>query len=624
MKQLPPSIATDAFAAHPRTVWGFFLAVLAGLVLLMIALEELGTPEPMIGLIILVGAFASYLCIGVVAGTTQSERFLIAGGAVPAGYNGMAAAAAFLSGAWFLAYAGTFAAWGLAAWTLAIGAALGLGAGGFLLAGPMRRAEAVTTADFLAIRTKSRAVRLAASLLVLAGSFMLLAVVLAGIGELTASVLALPPSWSVTAAAVLLALMLVPGGMRSATWTQVAQYLVMTVAFLAPVAIVAAERFGWPIPQLALPEAAERLRALAAADPGLANLARREDLFGSFTPGDLAATLVLSALFAFALPHVLERYLTAPSVASARRTSRWMLLFVGIILVTAPAYAALTFLDVIEHIVGVPLTALPDWVFMHGEAQGLFLCGQAAVSPEAISAACGGQSALAGVSLADVALSGRALVMRFAERSDLFFVFTTLLYVGAISAALSTASGLLAALTGTVSHDLQHKLIAPGAPMGKRLLAARASMIAAIALAALWAAEPGRDLLGLGFLALGLLAAGLGPVLFIAGRGEAKALPTLASMLAGSVTMIALFVAEHYGSDLVAGSGDEWVPPAFQGLAEVGIPSASTVFLAVLAALVALIVMQILPERLISLKRGRRTRLKITSLEEAGQAEPRT
>jgi len=621
VNQLPSSIATDAFASHPRTVWGFFLAVLAGLILLMIALEELGAPPPMIGLIILVAALASYLLIGIIAGTTQSGRFLVAGGTVPAGYNGMAAAAAFLSGAWFLAYAGTFAAWGFAAWTLALGAAIGLGAGGLFLAGPMRRAEAVTTADFLALRTQSRAVRLAAALVVLASSFMLLAVVLAGIGELTASVLALPPAWSVTAAAVLLVLMLVPGGMRSATWTQVAQYIVMTVAFLLPVAIVAADRFGWPIPQLALPEAAERLRLLAQADPGLEALARREDVFGTFGPADLAATILLSALFAFALPHVLDRYLTAPSVPSARRTSRWMIFFAAIVLVTAPAYAAFTFLDIVEGIVGVPLAALPDWVFMHGEAQGLFLCGQAAVSPEVIASACGGQSEVTGVSLADVALSGRALVMRFAERNDLFFVFTTLLYVGAISAALSTASGLVAALTGTASHDLQHRLLAPGAPMGKRLIAARATMIVAIVLAALWASQPGRDLLGLGFLALGLLAAGLGPALFVAGRGSLKAVPAMASMLAGSAAMLGLFVAERYGADLVAGSGDEWLPPVFQGLAEVGIPSASTVFIAVLVALGALILADILPERVLSLTRRRRKRLKITSLEETGLEE---
>ncbi|WP_034491108.1 sodium:solute symporter family transporter [Afifella pfennigii] len=617
MSQLPSSIDSDVFAAHPRTVWGLFVALLAGLVLLLVALEELGVPQPLVGLAILATTLAAYAGIGLVAGSTQSVRFLLAGLAVPAGYNGMAAAAAFLSAAWFLLYAGLFAEWGRGAFALGLGAGIGLGAGALLLAAPLRRAEAVTTADFLARRTGSPSVRLAASLLVIAASFMLFAVVLTGIAEITAAVLAVPRAWSVTAGALLLGLMLLPGGMRGATWTQVAQYLVMAAAFLVPAIMVAIERFGWPLPQLAMAEAQSRLESLAAADADLAGLVEGQAIFGRFAPSELAAMALLAALLSLALPHVLERYLTAPSVASARRTGRWMLLFAGLLIITAPAYAALTFLTQVEGLVGVPLAELPDWAFLHGEAGYLVICGTPAVSPDAILAACGGRADITGVSLADIDLAGEATVIRFAERAGLSFVLSALVFVGALSAALSTASGLLTSLTSTASHDLQHSLIAPRAPMGKRLLAARLTMLVAITLAAMWANQPGHDLFGIAFLALGLLAAGIGPALLAGAlRPSLKALPVLASMLAGSATMLTLFVAEHYGADLLPASGDEWQPFALQGLAEAGIPSGAGVFVALAASLAVLVVAQMLPQRALSWTRRRRKKLKISSLEE--------
>ncbi|WP_414832107.1 sodium:solute symporter family transporter [Afifella sp. YEN Y35] len=618
MSNLPYSIDTDFFTAYARTIWGFFVAVLVGSILLLMALDALGLPQAVIGMGCLAGSLIAFVGIGLASGSTQAKGFFLAGGSVPAGYNGMAAAAAYLSTAWFLLLGAAFSSWGAAAWAIVAGALIGLAAGGHYLAAPMRQSGATSTADFLARRLASPSVRLAASLIVIATGFMLLAVIFNTGGRITENLLGLPFGWGVGTMAAIVALMLILGGMRSTTWTQTAQFIVMFAAFLLPVAIAAADRYGWPLPQLALRDAASAVRTIAGADPRAAPAAAGLSLFGHFWPADFAGLLAFTALCSVALPHVLERYLTAPSAASARRSSRWLLLFTGLFLITAPTYAAFSLLELLRDVVGMPLQSLPDWVFSHGQAGSLALCGAPAVSPEAIRAACGARVDTIGLSLPDIRLASETMVISFAEREGLSFAFSSLIFAGTVAAALSSASGLLMVIVGTASQDIQHRLLMPDMPIGKRLLAARLTMLGAIALAATWALEPNRAVIDLGFLALGLIAAGLMPVLIATARARhVRPLPALLSMLAGTATLLALFMLQRFGFDLRAASGDEWQPQAFAALSEAGIPLVASTFIAIAASTATLILASVLvPATALAARRGRGPKAQVVQPEE--------
>ena len=197
------------------------------------------------------------------------------------------------------------------------------------------------------------------------------------------------------------------GGMRAVTWTQVAQYIVLIIAYLLPVVILSAQKFGLPIPQLTygqvLQQIAAREQEMVAARPcgrRGAEAARRAVL--NLSPANYFALIFCLMVGTASLPHVLMRYFTTPSVREARKSVAWSLLFIFILYFTAPAYAAFAKLEVYTTVIGQPArralapTRL-DWVFKWGAIGLVKICGVDAASAQAVIDACAKVADHAGV-----------------------------------------------------------------------------------------------------------------------------------------------------------------------------------------------------------------------------------
>jgi cation/acetate symporter len=161
------------------------------------------------------------------------------------------------------------------------------------------------------------------------------------------------------------------GGMRAVTWTQVAQYIILIIAYLIPVVLLSASVTGIPIPQLMYGQALQRITELEAELGVVKNhIAPFVDANGaySFTEAiNFFALIFCLMVGTAALPHILMRYFTTPSVREARKSVGWSLFFIFLLYFTAPAYAAFAKLEVYQNVIGLPISALPAWVQSWGE-----------------------------------------------------------------------------------------------------------------------------------------------------------------------------------------------------------------------------------------------------------------
>jgi cation/acetate symporter len=216
------------------------------------------------------------------------------------------------------------------------------------------------------------------------------------------------------------------GGMRAVTWTQVAQYIVLIVAYLIPVVILSAQKFGIPIPQLTYGHVLSQIADQGSGAPGGSAACSSRRLATSTRPYDPLNffALVLCLMVGTAsLPHVLMRYFTTPSVREARSSVAWTLLFIFILYFTAPAYAAFAKLEVFENVIGKPLAQLPGWVYTYGKIGLVQICGTNAVDVATITAACGKIAGHTGIlQLANFSIQADAIVIATPEIAGLPYV----------------------------------------------------------------------------------------------------------------------------------------------------------------------------------------------------------
>jgi cation/acetate symporter len=275
--------------------------------------------------------------------------------------------------------------------------------------------------------------------------------------------------------------------MKAVTWTQVAQYIVLIVAYLIPVIWLSAKKYGLPIPQFTYGQAIADITALEkkmVAD-GLANAATLKPHttpFLNYSPGNYFALILCLMVGTASLPHVLMRYFTTPSVREARISVAWSLLFIFLLYFTAPAYAAFSKLEVYSLIAKkTSLGDLPQWIYTWGKAGLVNICGKAAATKDAVIQACQAVANHPGVLRhQDLALNPDAIVISTPEIAGLPYVISGLVAAGGLAAALSTADGLLLAIANALSHDLYHKTITP---MNKALrwLISAVAVVAALA-----------------------------------------------------------------------------------------------------------------------------------------------
>src|SRR5215216_1095820 len=502
-------MATEAQTAGPSDfiknlgrMYGMYTGGFLAFVILLAVLEQVGVPNRILGYLFVFFTLAVYAVIG-----------------VPSFYNGMATGADWMSAASFVGMAGTLFLLGYdgLAWVLGW-------TGGFvlvsILVGPyLRKFGAYTVPDFMAFRYGGNFARALGVIVLVACSFTYVTAQIYGTGLIASRFLGMQFEIAVFAGLVGILLCAMLGGMRAVTWTQIAQYIVLIVAYLTPIVILSTKKYGIPIPELtygaAIAEITAREQQMLAT--GLATVAAMKphiQPFINYSPLNFFAIIMCMMVGTASLPHILMRYFTTPSVREARQSVAWSLLFIFLLYFSAPAYAAFSKLEVYTNIIGRDLTAIRPWLFNWGELGLIQICGKNAASLDAVIAACKAIAGHPGVlRFQDFVINTDVIVLSTPEIAGLPYVISGLVAAGGLAAALSTADGLLLAIANALSHDIYYKMLDPNAATIRRLTVARVLLFfVAVAAASLAATKPG-DILAMVGWAFSLAMAGNFPAL---------------------------------------------------------------------------------------------------------------
>jgi len=338
---------------------------------------------------------------------------------------------------------------------------------------------------------------------------------------------------------------------------------VLICAYLVPVVILSAQRYGVPVPQLTYGQVLQELaaRETQMVQQGLATAAQikpHTEAFLNLSPLNYFGLILCLMIGTASLPHVLMRYFTTPSVREARVSVAWSLVFIFILYFTAPAYAAFAKLEVFREVIGQNLSSLPGWVYSYGKVGLVKVCGVDATTLDAIRAACAKAVNYAGdmatfthqLRFADLRIDNDAIVISTPEIAGLPYVVAGLVAAGGLAAALSTADGLLLAIANALSHDVYYKMIDKNAPTARRLVVARTLLIIVALIAAYVASHRPADIVAMVAWAFSLAAAGLFPALVLGiWWKRTTSAGAVAGMAAGFfITLLYLVVSRYYPS----------------------------------------------------------------------------
>jgi cation/acetate symporter len=547
------SPAKGDFMSNLGRIYAIYTGGFFGFIILVGILEQLGVPNQYLGYMFMGLTILVYAFIGVVSRTSEVGEYYVAGRKVPAFYNGMATGADWMSAASFIGMAGTLFLLGYDGLAFVLGWTGGYVLVAVLIAPFLRKFGAYTVPDFLAARYGGNTARLCGVLVLMACSFTYVVAQIFGTGLIAQRFLGMNFELAcfVGLAGILVCSML--GGMKAVTWTQVAQYIVLIVAYLIPVVWMSADRFGLPIPQLTYGQALQQISTLEQSfiKNGLAPATMKihDAPFTSYSPANYFWLIFCLMVGTASLPHVLMRYFTTPSVKDARMSVAWSLLFIFILYFTAPAYAAFSKLEVYSTLIGKPLADMPQWVFNWGKLGLVTICGKAASSVADITAACQAIAGHAGVlRWQDFNINTDVVVISTPEIAGLPYVITGLVAAGGLAAALSTADGLLLALANALSHDIYYKIINPNAPTKQRLVISRILLVVVAVLAAWTASTRPTDIVAMVAWAFSLAAGGLFPALVLGVWWKRATGPgAVAGILAGfGVTLFYLVITRYY------------------------------------------------------------------------------
>ena len=384
-------------------VFAIFACGLAGLAAILWTLERLGAPASVLAPLCVFVPLAAYVLLGVLARTGDPIQVNVAGRAVPAAWNGMAAGAGFVSASSVFGLAGALYLLGYDGLAYGLGSAGGFVLAGLLIAPFLRKSGAETLPDFFAARYGLQA-RLLAAFILMFCSFALIVVEISAAGLVASRFLAVPFAWAVLALAAAAALTSIFGGMKAVTAAQVAQYAVLIVGYLVPILMLAARKHGLSLPQISYGAALDEITRLETGmlEKGLADAKTMKPHATAFLQLDAAnfyALILCSMIGAASLPHVLTRYLTARSVRDARFSAPWALIFVLPVLLTAPAYAAFAKAEVYALIEsGTRFASLPAWMEPYSRLDLVHIHGVSLkMLDEAIAAVRAGATDIAGV-----------------------------------------------------------------------------------------------------------------------------------------------------------------------------------------------------------------------------------
>ena len=490
---------SKGFVANLGKIYGGYTGGFLGFVILLAILEQMGLPNRIIGYCFVFLTIGVYAYIGWLSRTMELSEYYVAGRVVPAFYNGMATGADWMSAASFISMAGGL----FIAGYNAIGYVLGW-TGGYvlvavLLAPYLRKFGQFTVPDFLGVRYEGNTARFCGVVVLFCASFTYIVSQCFGIGIITSRFLDIPFEVAIFVGLLGILVCSMLGGMRAVTWTQVAQYIILIIAYLMPVVWLSIKDYGNPIPELAYGAVLDQI-AQFETKFGIAkhHVAPFVDAKGAFSWTEFHNfwALVLCLMVGTAsLPHILMRYFTTPNVRDARQSVGWSIFFIFLLYFTAPAYAAFAKLEVYTNVIGQQISALPAWVQNWSQVGGLLTIKDA--NGDGI------------VQIGEFIINQDIIVLSMPEIAGLPYVISGLVAAGGLAAALSTADGLLLAIANALSHDVYYKMIDPKASTVRRLVVARVLLVGVAIIAAAVAGTRPAGIIQMVAWAFSLAAAGL-------------------------------------------------------------------------------------------------------------------
>lgn len=449
-------------------------------------------------LIFAVLTFSVYIYIAYASRVSTTSAFYVAGGGIPAPANGAAIAADWMSAASFISLAGivAFAGNGYGGSVYLMGWTGGYVLLALLLAPYLRKFGKYTVPDFVGDRYNETA-RLIAVVAAIVVSFVYVAGQMAGVGLVFTRFLGVNTTVGVFIGMAIVFFYAVLGGMKGITWTQVAQYSVLIIAYLIPAFAVSAKVTGVPVPQIGFGQILGELDALQT-ELGLGEYTE------AFASTNMLNMFLITAALMFGtagLPHVIVRFYTAASVRAARYSALWALFFIALLYTTAPSVAAFSKLQIINDLAGQPSGQTPGW-FNTWSDVGLVSADDA-----------NGNGVIDYAS--EVVINNDIIVLASPEIGGLPAPIVGLVAAGALAAALSTASGLLLVISSSVANDVYYKRINPAATEARQLMVGRMAMAGAILVAGYLGINPPGFVAQVVALAFGLAAASFFPILVL-------------------------------------------------------------------------------------------------------------
>lgn len=501
---------------------------------------------------LVVGAtFILYIGIAIWARAGSTKEFYVAGGGVNPIANGMATAADWMSAASFISMAGLIAFMGYGGSVFLMGWTGGYVLLALLLAPYLRKFGKFTVPEFVGERFYSNTARIVAVVCLIIASVTYVIGQMKGVGVAFGRFLEVDYSTGLLIGMCIVFMYAVMGGMKGITYTQIAQYCVLILAYTIPAIFISLQLTGHPLPQIGLGSTIQGtdVYLLDRLDQVVTELGFSE--YTTQVRGDTLNMFVytMSLMIGTAgLPHVIIRFFTVPKVRDARTSAGWALVFIAILYTTAPAVSAMARLNLMDTVNPAPGQHLayderPDW-FKNWEKTGLLgfedKNGDGLIEYTSSAAT------------NELKVDRDIMVLANPEIAKLPNWVIALVAAGGLAAALSTAAGLLLAISSAISHDLIKGVINPNISEKKELLASRISMAVAIAVAGYLGLNPPGFAAGTVALAFGLAASSIFPALMmgIFSKGINKE-GAIAGMIAG-ISITLFYVFQHKGILFVA------------------------------------------------------------------------
>ncbi|MDC0948472.1 cation acetate symporter [Gammaproteobacteria bacterium] len=516
---------------------------------------------------IVVGAtFLLYMGIAIWARAGTTSEFYVAGKGINPVLNGMATAADWMSAASFISMAGLIAFMGYGGSVFLMGWTGGYVLLALLLAPYLRKFGKFTVPEFIGERYYSQGARIVAVICLIIASVTYVIGQMKGVGVAFSRFLETSYDTGLYIGMAIVFFYAVLGGMKGITYTQIAQYCVLILAYTIPAVFISLQLTGNPLPQLGLGGTmADGSYLLDKLDQVVQDLG-----FAEYTTDARLSKLnmfvyTMSLMIGTAgLPHVIIRFFTTPTVAGARSSAGWALVFIAILYTTAPAVAAMARLNLVDTIQTGPVGAAdgnlayderPSW-FKNWETTGLLgyedknndgriqYYGEAGMGDKAAEFGWAGNEM--------VKVDRDIMVLANPEIAKLPNWVVALVVAGGLAAALSTAAGLLLAIASSVSHDLVKGVFKPDISESSELMVSRVAMAGAIALAGYLGLNPPGFAAGTVALAFGLAASSIFPALMM---GIFSTRITKEGAIAGMISGIGVtlfYVFQHKGIMFVA------------------------------------------------------------------------